>query len=416
MDFSLRADRSLIRTRARSRRYIRVALRAPEAAPRAGRLAVNLGLVLDRSGSMSGEKIERAREAAVRAIQSLRPEDRFSVVAYDNEVEVVMPSALATSEARAEAERRVRQIEPGDSTDLCAGWLRGCEQVALHLDDRSLGRCLLLTDGLANQGVTDHDKIVRHAGALRERRVATTTFGIGTDFDERLLRRMAEAGGGSFYFIETSAQIPDYIAGAVGDALEVTVPDAALVVEAAEGVRVRSLNDFPCHRRDGAWRIELGSLVSGQEIDPVLVVELPQGEVGSAHAVSIGLRDRNQTLSAPQSVVFRYASDEENVTQVRDRLVDRRVAFLYAAKAQQDALELNREGRFKEARILLTACRRRIAKYAGNDPEIRAVMAQLGKACRRYTRVMAPAMRMAAYSTANCMVKASGERPYSLGR
>jgi Ca-activated chloride channel homolog len=416
MNFSIRADRSLIRTSAQSRRYVRVEVRAPEAAPRVGRLPVNLGLVIDRSGSMAGEKIEMARTAVLRAIQCLQPQDRFSVVAYDTEVEVVVPSTLATAEARADAERRVRALEPGSSTDLCAGWLGGCEQVALHLDNRALGRCLLLTDGLANHGITDHSAITGHVSALRERGVTTTAFGVGADFDETLLRRMAEAGGGHFYFIETNAQIPDFLAGEVGDVLEVTAPDAALVIEAGEGVGVRSLNDFPCRLVDGAWRIELGSLVSGQDLDPVIVLDFPRGEVGSALAVTIGLRDRSGSLAAPQSVVFRYASDEENDAQPRERSVDRRVAVLYAAKASREALEVNRDGRYEEALQLLAACQRRIEEYAGDDAEIRAVLEDLERAKEQCSRPMASAERKRAYSTAQASYKAALRAPRSLRR
>ena len=124
----------------------------------------------------------------------------------------------------------------------------------------------------ANRGVTDHDEIVRMASAQRQLGVSTTTFGVGADFDEKLLRRMAEAGGGNFYFIETAAQIPDFLAGEVGDMLEVTVPEAALVVEAGVDVVVESLNGFPSRREGGAWRIELGALLSGQVLDPLLVL------------------------------------------------------------------------------------------------------------------------------------------------
>ena len=104
MSFSVRADRRLIRAEARSRRFIRIELAAPEAPPRKDRIPVNLAFVLDRSGSMAGDKIEKAREAAVQGIRALWPEDRFAVVAYDQQVDVVVPTTLATAEAKADAE------------------------------------------------------------------------------------------------------------------------------------------------------------------------------------------------------------------------------------------------------------------------------------------------------------------------
>ena len=124
MPFSVRADRGLIRAGARSRRFVGVEIEAPEAPPRPGRLPVNLAFVLDRSGSMAGGKIEKAREAVIHGIRALRPEDRFAVVAYDDEVEIVVPSTAATAEARAAAEQKVARIGDRGSTDLCAALSR----------------------------------------------------------------------------------------------------------------------------------------------------------------------------------------------------------------------------------------------------------------------------------------------------
>ena len=92
MPFSVRADRRLIRATAPSRRFVRVEITAPEAPRRAGRIPVNLAFVIDRSGSMAGDKIRKAREAAIQGIRALRPEDRFAVVSYDDHVDVVVPS------------------------------------------------------------------------------------------------------------------------------------------------------------------------------------------------------------------------------------------------------------------------------------------------------------------------------------
>jgi Ca-activated chloride channel family protein len=418
MSLSVTPDRPLIRTGARSRRYVRVELGAPEAPPNRNHLPVNVALVLDRSGSMAGGKIGMARAAVLRAIRILRPQDRFSVVAYDNEIDVVMPSSPATPEARAEAERRVRDLQPGGATDLCGGWLRGCEQVGLHLAADGVDRCLLLTDGLVNHGIVDPVEIVAHAAALRERGVATSTFGVGADFDETLLRRMSQAGGGGFYFIEDPAQIPDFLAGEVGDALEVVAPRAALMVEAGEKVVVGSLNAFPCRRDGSSWRVELGSLLRGQSLDPVLALTFPEGTLGSAHAVTVSLVDRSRTLETCASVVvrfpsrvdpvrtyercasvvFRYARDEEVNAQPRERSVERRVAALYAARASQEALELNRAGDFEAARRALEVCRRAIVQYAGDDAEIRAILRDLDGRASRYGVDMTSLSRKAEYT------------------
>ncbi|HET6578982.1 MAG TPA: VWA domain-containing protein, partial [Gemmatimonadales bacterium] len=214
-------DRSLIRAGASSTRYVRISFTAPESRSSGARLPVNVALVLDRSGSMGGQKIALARSAAQQALALLGSDDRFSVVVYDNVVDLIVESTSAAAAARRRATDALASIEARGSTDLCGGWLRGCEQVGLALNDGTVGRCLLLTDGLANHGITDHGELLRHAAELRARGVATSTFGVGADFDERLLRDIARRSGGHFYFLEHPQQIPDYLASEMGETLEI---------------------------------------------------------------------------------------------------------------------------------------------------------------------------------------------------
>jgi Ca-activated chloride channel homolog len=406
MVLNVRADRALIRAEASSRRFVEVDLLAPEAPARGERLPVNLAFVVDRSGSMDGEKIARAREAVLAGIRGLRSGDRFAVVAYDNEVDTVAPSTPATPEARSAAARAVEGIHARNSTDLCAGWRRGCDEVSTALDERSLGRCLLLTDGLANAGVTDVEELVTLASAARSRGVSTSTFGIGADFDEVLLRRMSEAGGGNFQYVETAAQIPDFIASEVGEALEITAREAVLVVEAGPGVSVESLNGFECRRDGEAWRVELGSLFSAQLLQAALRLTLPPGTAGEGRTVRVRVEDREQALGrAEGAVTFTWAGLPENDGQPRDRGVVELVAQLYAAAAEREALERNRDGDYPGARRVLERCIRQVEAFAGDDLELRGVVADLRDKLGQYAQRMDARSRKLAYSGAHSSLK-----------
>ena len=406
MRFTVRADRQLIRAGARSRRFVCAEIQAPEAPPRPGRLPVNLAFVLDRSGSMEGNKIAHARAAILQGIRSLRDEDRFAVVAYDNEIDVVVSTTLATAAAREAAAQAVARIAPRASTDLEGGWQRGCEQVVEHLSAEAVGRCLLLTDGLANAGVTDHDEIVRRCAAWRERRVATTAFGVGVDFDETLLRRMADAGGGHFEFIESAVQIADFVASEVGEALAITAREAVLVVEAGEGAVVESINDFPCRRDGQAWRVELGSLFGGQCLNPVLRVTLPEGEVGSTRDVTVYLEDADGALGRPTATVrFTGASHEENDRQPRDRAIDRRVAALYGARAERDALERNRAHDFTAAREIARALHPHIGVTPATTRRSWRSSRTCGGKVARYSHDMDRVTRKTLHSTSSYSLK-----------
>lgn len=409
MTLSIQTDRSLIRAEARSTRYVLVSLDAPSAERRTTRPPINVSLVLDRSGSMSGEKLMLAKQATENALRLLGPADRFSLVTYDDVVEVVAPSTLATPEAIRQAMDLLARVEAGGSTDLCGGWMRGCEQIALHQIDEGTNRCLLLTDGLANHGVTGHDDLVRIAGDLAGRGVQTTTFGVGADFDERLLRDMAEAGQGHFYFIETPGQIPDLLASEVGEALDVVARHATLRVALPTGASAECLNRYRQVRvqGDNELHVQLGDLVSAQRVELVIRLVMPTGALGDALGADFWLSDADGTLGgASHTMRWTFASHIDNDRQSRNRAVDRVVAAIYAARARAEATEHNRHHDFERARHVMTETARRIRSYAGSDPELERIADELLRDVELFAvREMAPLDRKMAFFAAEATMK-----------
>ena len=407
---SLRTDRALVRAGARSRRWLLVSITAPEAPARAERLPVNVALVLDRSGSMAGSrKFELARQAIEQALRMLRPEDSFSLVTYDEQVDVLAPASAATPDARRRALEALAHVGPRGSTDLCAGWMRGCEQVAERLSDDGVSRALLLTDGLANHGVTDRSTLAHHAAELRRRGIATSTFGVGEDFDERLLRDMAHEGGGNFYFLERAEQIPDLMTSELGEALEVVMRRAALHVQLPHGMDAEPLNRFRHARArgDGELRVELGDLVSGQEIVAVVELRFPRGEPGQRAAVRVALGSDDAIFTHAEGLVeWTWASHADNDRQPRDRTVDREVAKLYAARARAEATEANRYGDLSRARRVIEGTARRIGEYAGDDRELRSLMVALESDLAHFAdEMLSPVALKSAMYAAETMVK-----------
>lgn len=395
MTFSVRTDRQLIRAGASSTRYVMVSGVAPDAPRRAERLPVNVALILDRSGSMDGaQKFDLARTAVEQALRMLRPEDRFALVVYDEEVDVVQRSTHATPDAKRRALDALREVGPRGMTDLSGGWMRGCAEIAEHLRDEGIARALLLTDGLANRGITDRATLAHHAGELRQRGIATSTFGVGADFDERVLRDMAHEGGGNFYFIETPAQIPDLLTSELGEALEVVARRAALEIVLPRGARAEVLNRFRSAQRAGGneLRVELGDLSSGQEYRAVIRVRFAPGQVGDRADLRVALTaDGGDVAREEGRLTWTYASHPENDVQERDVEVDREVATLYAARARAEATEANRHGDFERARQVLERTADRIGAYAGRDPVMRGLVRELREQVPVFAeRVMEP--------------------------
>ena len=406
----VRQDRRLIRPHSHSKRFVRVRLEAPRSTNERARRPVNLAIVVDRSGSMSGDKLRVAKAAVEEAIGRLQPEDRFSVVVYDDVVDVVCASTTASTEARRGAIERLRGVEARGSTNLGEGWLRGCEQVAAHLASEGVNRCLLLTDGLANVGITEPDELTRHARELKARGVSTSTFGVGNDFDEKLLSELADAGGGHFYYIADAPQIRDAITSEVGETLETVARDVELDITARDDIRIDAISPYRLTTNGNRTTVAIGDLVSEQVVDVVLRMSFPFGTLGQETGVIVAVTDRDGVFGGgasgrdPVRVSWTYADDLANDAQQRDRHVDRTVAQLFAARARQEAIRLNRMGEFDAARNVLAATRARIEAYAGSDPEIGKVLGTMVQEQVVYAAPMAEASRKQAYfSTTNAM-------------
>ena len=168
---------------------------------------LNLSFVLDKSGSMAGEPIEEAKKAAIMMVNKLRSSDKVSVIAFDDNVETIVPSTSASDKRN--IINAIEHIYVSGTTNLHGGWLAGAEQVALGKSHQSLNRVLLLSDGGANHGVTDRYEIQNQCSRLAETNVTTSTYGLGNHFNEDLMVNMARHGLGHSYYGQTSDDLMD---------------------------------------------------------------------------------------------------------------------------------------------------------------------------------------------------------------
>jgi Ca-activated chloride channel family protein len=378
LNLTARQDRRLIRAIHHSTRYALVEIAAPPASAAAVRPRVNVAFVLDRSGSMSGRnKINLAKDALREGIERLASTDRFAVVVYDHEVDVVAAGRTATVDAKRDAIRALDPIGPRGNTDLGGGWLRGAEQVAQALDPEAVNRVLLLTDGLANTGITDTHELERHARELRARGVSTSTFGVGEDFNEQLLGAMADAGGGAFRYIRHEEEIPALLRSEVGELLEVTARGVDLRVRGPEGLRVECLSPYPVDRSSREAVVHVGDMVADQVVRLVLVLGFPLGDVGRDVGVELAVADRDGRLAGSATLTWTFADGEANDRQPRDRDVDHVVARMYADRAIREAVDGNRRGAWDEVRHDLLGVAHRVRAYAGDDAALRGIVAEL---------------------------------------
>ncbi len=322
------------------------------------RRPLNLSLVIDRSGSMAGEKMDYTRQAAQFLVQHLSSQDRFSLVLYNDKVETLVAAELVTNKDR--IAQQIQQIRVGGTTNLSGGWLQGCQHVASYASAESLNRVIVMTDGLANRGVTDTNQLVTLARQKYEEGVPTTTMGLGSDFNEDLLVAMANAGGGAFYFIESPEVAPaifeEELSGLlalVGQNLTITLTPTHLVTS------VKQLNAYPMQNDGRRVSFRLGDVFAQDVKQLLLELDIPSlAELGEQQVAVLRFEydaiegDTTEHHSHEMPVMVKVAPLGE-LPVPPDAAVAQSVLLLKAAQARQEAVHAADRGDYDGASRLL---------------------------------------------------------------
>lgn len=351
------------------------AIGAPAEAARVERAPLALALVLDRSGSMSGEKIETAKRAALAVLERLDERDTAAVVAFDDRIETVHPAARMTREAKRAIRAALGFVGARGSTALHEGWLTGCHAIAEELaQDGRLPRCFLLTDGLANVGTTDPEQIATQAAEIRERTgIATSTFGIGDDYAEELLGPMAEAGGGKFYHLRAAAEIATTLVGELGEMLATATANVRIELEAEPGTSVEPVSTFWAKAdptNPARWTLTIGGLVEGEERAAVLrlgFADSPGREERAVRARALWNARGAERSADWQTVRFIYASDAECEAETPNEEVLHLVARHLSDRSQREALRASKAGDHALAMGTLSATKGLLASFGPPD-------------------------------------------------
>jgi len=323
-----------------------------DSTPSAEHVPLNLSVVLDRSGSMSGPKLAYARRAAADLVRRLRPEDVVSVVTYDDEVTTVAePNA---GNAQHDLPGEIERIHSGGSTNLSGGWLRGRELVSRNgAAPQGIRRVLLMTDGLANVGITQPSQLTGLCATALESGVTTSTIGFGEDYDEELLRSMAEAGGGHSYYIENPDQAPGVFEEEIEGLMSLAAQNVEVKIEAEQFVELVNIhNNYPSHGGPDGITVTLGDLYA-REPKSLLIEFFVPGleELGARQIAQIratadvltpggGVERQEIRMPVAASLAGEGTPEPE---------IERTRLLLDAAKAREEARERGRRGDFDGA-------------------------------------------------------------------
>ena len=164
------------------------------------RTPLNLAVVLDKSGSMTGAKLEKAKQAALQLVDRLTSKDVFSLVIYSDDARVLVPAQYV--EDKEALKDKIEGIEAGGSTALYAGVKTGARQIQEYFSNKRINRVILLSDGLANVGPSSTRDLRRLGSDLAEKGISVTTIGVGDDYNEDLMAGLAEASDANYYYVK----------------------------------------------------------------------------------------------------------------------------------------------------------------------------------------------------------------------
>ncbi|SLM31310.1 von Willebrand factor type A domain protein [Desulfamplus magnetovallimortis] len=331
---------------------VKVTLDAPPAPKTLPRPPVNLSLVLDRSGSMSGSKLDRAKDATVEALKRLDAQDIFSLVVYDHTVDSAVPAQSARYTEGIVP--KIMQIQPGGNTALFGGVSQGAAEIRKHLEGRYVHRIILLSDGLANVGPSTPEDLGRLGAALIKENISVSTIGVGTDYNEDLMARLSQNSDGNIYFVESSIDLPRIFTAELGDVLSVVARKVEVTIEMPEGMHAVKIIGREGRIRNNSVEISMNQLYGDQEKYALVEIAVPESGNGQEMEIARATVSYEDPFTLKNVVskgvaTARFSDNSEKVEKSANIDVVREYQLNLNALAQEEAIKLSDKGKQKEA-------------------------------------------------------------------
>lgn len=349
---------STIDRKSKDQVYLRLSLKSLAAAQRSKRPPINVALVLDRSGSMSGDRLAHAKKGAEVALERLAQDDIVSLVSYNHGVDVDVPAGKIGSK-RDDIERAIRKLMATGTTALYAGVKEGGAQVEQYHSDMQVNRVVLLSDGLANVGPSSPAELAELGRALASKGISVSTIGLGLEYNEDLMQRLAAASDGNHVFVERPSDLAEIFDREFGDALSIAARDVIITIECKAGFRPKRVLG-----RDGEIsgdRITLKLNQLQAENERYVVVELEPASAASATAeesiasIAVDYLDMESGARSSDTAVVkaRFTDDAKEAEASLNKAVMSQVTEQVATENSERAVELRDQGDIKGARKAL---------------------------------------------------------------
>ncbi len=314
---------------------------------------LNLALVFDRSVSMAADqKFEYAMQAARMVVENLSDRDVISLIVFNDAATVLSPAGRAINKEF--LYYRLGQFSPEGYTNLSAGLLEAFAQIDSASDAEQTRRVFVLTDGKANRGITDPEKLRKLVEAAHARGIGVSTLGCGTEFDEKLLKDLAKAGGGRYTYVRSPELIPTAVAGELDGLLDVVAQNVKLDVRTASGAEIARVYGRLIDPTVSHYSFRLGDIREGER--GVFLLEIAPHNFESDAAIGVDVTlvaDNPETGEREQRVLHSEATfspDAEHVRRTENQSVVMYAGVLDALEKAEEAIQGLDIERFRQAR------------------------------------------------------------------
>lgn len=324
------------------------------------RVPTDVLVVLDKSGSMAGDKIRHARDAAVALTDMLGPDDRFGLVTYDDGARFAIRPEAATGLARSHWIRTIGEIPARGSTNMSGGLDLALTELDRLQESGRAARVILISDGLPNRGDSTHDGLVRRGAAAAQREHVLTTVGVGEDFNEFLMSAIADAGTGNYYYLQNGNSLAEVFAQEFTTARATVASGLGIDVKLPPGVTLLEAGGYPVEAYRGGARFQVGALHSGQTRSMWLTFRVPADATGNRSVGDVSLSwsdDRGgQTLALGSAGEIECVQDEKKAMAGIDKDAWEKsvIEEQYNAMRQQVSRSV-RDGKKDEAKQAISA-------------------------------------------------------------
>ena len=325
--------------------------------------SLNLSIVLDKSSSMSGQPLFEAKQAAIMMVNKMRPTDQVSVVAYNQIAHLIIPTTSCKN--KGEIINAIHNIYEGGMTNLHSGWLMGAEQVALKKDIKSINRVLLLSDGNANKGVTGLGELKNHCSRLAETSITTSTYGLGSHFNEELMISMAGAGLGHSYYGQTSNDLMDPFNEEFETLLNTVATELQVVSEHPNFVKLELMNNYNImENNSNLLKFKMPDLAENGEAWALFKIKVDQENVQNERLevlrCNLSYKNVNGEVvnKGPVKIVLEPVNQNAFTQIAEDEKVRLRITEINVARFQERAREAARSGDWALTDFFINEARR----------------------------------------------------------